>query len=531
MNSHTGRWNGFLTAFAVGIVLTLSSVQAQALTPEETRGKQIYLRGTSPSGAKINALVGREGVALPASAVPCASCHGPDGRGRPEGGIIPPDIRWSELTKVYGHVHDEGRQEGRRHPAFDEAGFTKVILTGVDPGDNRLDQAMPIYQLPKQDMADLLAYMKRLETDLDPGLSDEQIQVGTLLPLAGSQGKLGQAMAQVMHAYFKEVNNNGGVFGRKLELLVIPFGSSAEATLETLRLAILTEGVFAVVGAYTAGMDQPVLELLGEEGVPLIGPFTLDPGDEIDNAAAFYLYGGFVEQVRVLAKKALEEADAEAPPPVLVGPEGAHVDRLVSAVQEQLEDGGKKDPLSLRYPAGEFDAEAVAEKVGESDTLFFFGGQAELEPLLVALDARKAKPRVFLLSSFVSRPLYEAPAAFHYRIFLAYPTLSSDMTAAGRTAYQTLAREHALPPDHLQGQITAYAAAKLLVEGLRQASRSLNRLALVDALEALYLYDTGLTPPLTYGPNRRIGARGAHVVTVDLIKKSYQPVGGWQELR
>ena len=88
-----------------------------------------------------------------------------------------------------------------------------------------------------------------------------------------------------------------------------------------------------------------------------------------------------------------------------------------------------------------------------------------------------------------------------------------------------------MPPEHLQGQIAAFAAAKLLVEGLRGAGRDLSRLALVDALEALYAYQTGLTPPLSYGPNRRIGARGAHVVAVDLVNKSYQPVGGWHELR
>jgi TATA-binding protein-associated factor Taf7 len=54
---------------------------------------------------------------------------------------------------------------------------------------------------------------------------------------------------------------------------------------------------------------------------------------------------------------------------------------------------------------------------------------------------------------------------------------------------------------------------------------------LVDALEALYQYETGLTPPLTYGPNRRVGARGAHLVAVDLLNKKYQPVGGWHEVR
>ena len=66
----------------------------------------------------------------------------------------------------------------------------------------------------------------------------------------------------------------------------------------------------------------------------------------------------------------------------------------------------------------------------------------------------------------VSVSVYDAPISFHNRIFLAYPTLGSDLTSTRRTSCQTLARDHALPPDHLQGQIAAYASAKLLVEGL-----------------------------------------------------------------
>ena len=37
--------------------------------------------------------------------------------------------------------------------------------------------------------------------------------------------------------------------------------------------------------------------------------------------------------------------------------------------------------------------------------------------------------------------------------------------------------------------------------------------------------------PLTYGPNRRIGALGAHVMVVDIANKTTRPVGEWRELR
>jgi hypothetical protein len=50
----------------------------------------------------------------------------------------------------------------------------------------------------------------------------------------------------------------------------------------------------------------------------------------------------------------------------------------------------------------------------------------------------------------------------------------------------------------------------------------------VEGLEKLYNFETGVTPPLTYGPNRRIGALGAHIVSVDLGNQRYVPTG-WYE--
>jgi len=514
----------------LGLVMMLGPIAGEAApSAAQSWGKKIYLEGASPTGGEITAIVGTEGVSLPASAVPCASCHGPDGLGRPEGGVQPPDIRWSELTKVYGHVHENGR----KHPAFDENSLARVLRTGLDPASNRLDESMPLYNMSVEDMDSLVTYLRYLETDWDPGVGKDHIQVATLLPLQGSQGALGKAMAQVVHAHFEEVNKRGGIFGRKLELLAIPYGDSADATLDNLRSAFDKEGVFALVGAYTIGLDEQILDLLSEKGAPLIGPFTLNPGDAFINADSFYIYPGFAEQAVVLVEQALKEETEGNISLVLVGPDGDHIDRVIVSVEDWLPKQKKNKPKTLRYRQGEFNAADIAANMQtfSTDAVLFLGNQTELESLLNALDERKHSPRIYALSAFVSRPLFDAPAAFDQRIFLAYPTLSSDMSAAGRAEYLRLADLHALPPGHLQGQIAALAAAKLLEEGLRGAGRTVSRQKLVEAIEALYRYDTGLTPPLTYGPNRRIGAKGAYVMMVDLKNKTNTAVGEWHEVR
>jgi ABC-type branched-subunit amino acid transport system substrate-binding protein len=218
---------------------------------------------------------------------------------------------------------------------------------------------------------------------------------------------------------------------------------------------------------------------------------------------------------------------------VLVGPEDENVDGLIAAVEDKLPKDKVFESETMRYQRGKLDATALAKGLqqAESDAVLFLGGQDELEAVLNALAYVKHYPGIFALSAFVPRTLFEAPEAFNERIYLAYPTLSSDVSEAGRNEYQQLAEKHALPPGHLQGQVAALAAAKLLEEGLRGAGRTLNRERLVEAIEALYRYDTGLTPPLTYGPNRRIGAMGAHLMKVDLVNKTSKPVGEWHEVR
>ncbi len=144
------------TSLTLTILLIAPPLLAQPLTPEETRGRQIFLQGTSPSGDEILARM-QGGVEVPAAALPCGSCHGRDGRGNPEGGVSPSDLTWESLTRPYV-VRTPG---GREHPPYDERLLTRAVAMGIDPGGNELHVAMPRYGLSREDMAALSAYVSR----------------------------------------------------------------------------------------------------------------------------------------------------------------------------------------------------------------------------------------------------------------------------------------------------------------------------------------------------------------------------------
>jgi hypothetical protein len=101
------------------------------------------------------------------------------------------------------------------------------------------------------------------------------------------------------------------------------------------------------------------------------------------------------------------------------------------------------------------------------------------------------------------------------------------VTQEGEGELRALAAKYKFELRHAAAQLSALAAAKVLAEGLERGGKDVSREKLITALEGLYDYETGLTPRLTFGPNRRVGAAGAYVVTIDAERKEFAPAGGW----
>jgi ABC-type branched-subunit amino acid transport system substrate-binding protein len=134
-------------------------------------------------------------------------------------------------------------------------------------------------------------------------------------------------------------------------------------------------------------------------------------------------------------------------------------------------------------------------------------------------------PTVFLPNA--DDKLMGAPSGFNGKIFLAFPTSPTAQTAIGAKEFRAFADKYKLPPEHLATQLSAYSSAKILAEAMRRVGKDLSREKLIQALEGFYEYQTGLTPAITYGPNRRIGAMGAYVVTIDLKERRIVGASDW----
>jgi ABC-type branched-subunit amino acid transport system substrate-binding protein/cytochrome c553 len=490
---------------------------AKGAAGSSERGRSIYQRGLSASGKGIEALLGSGGV-VPATALPCINCHGRDGRGKPEGGVTPSNVRWASLTRPYDVVE----ASGRAHPPYTEHLVGRAVTMGFDAAGRKLDDTMPRYRFSRADLADLLAYLKTLGTEEEPGLDDVEIRIGMVLAATGPLAPGERAARALVGAYFESVNHAGGVYGRLLAL------RSVEAPEEPLeRAAAISafldrERPFALAALSLGGPGEGVSALLEERRVPVVGAVSPAPPRVAGTLAryVFHLYSGPTEQGEALARFAatMPERPKRA---AVVYAEGSTQRETARRIVAQ---GGGAVPIATFgvEPGG---AAGLWPTLARDDIglIFFLGPPGEEQSLWKLVGHGGYRPSLLSPAALAGDAWVGAPASLEGHLFAAYPALPSDRSPEALAEALRLTRAAGGTTAPRAGQLDALAAAMLLVEGLKRSGRELHREALVDTLESLRALPTGLTPPLTYGPNRRIGALGAYVVAVDPGGKSFVP--------
>lgn len=520
---------------AVLLIAIFASVNVPAyssvgqLTVAEERGKHIYFRGTSPSGQRITALLDKTGTAVPASVLICGGCHGHDGRGKPEGGVVPSNITWEALTKPYGITY----RSGRHHPPYTERLLKRAITTGIDPAGKKLHVAMPRFEMSHEDLADLIAYLKQLGKSRDPGLTETTIDIATILPPSRWLAEMSRAVRAMLTAYFDEVNQAGGIYNRRIVLRFAELSDPSEKGIKTVRAFLENQGIFALTGSFMAGADEEIASLVQSQEIPLVGAFTLYPQVAFPlNRYVFYLESGLKDQGRALAAFAAQRYAAKNPPTAIIRVEENTARSVAQAIRTECQESGWDAIQELGIPRERFDAALLVRTLSEKATevIFFLGPSAAAGSFLQEAQRLDWDPVFLMPGSLAGRELFAVPFSFNGGIFLSFPSSPSAQTPDGMAEYRKLAKARKLSSQHLTTQLTALSSAKVLVEGLKRAGRNVNREKLIETLEGLYQFKTGFTAAVTYGPNRRVGALGAYIVSLDLEAKRYVPVGGWINL-
>jgi ABC-type branched-subunit amino acid transport system substrate-binding protein len=105
------------------------------------------------------------------------------------------------------------------------------------------------------------------EKKYDPGATDTEIKLGQTVPHSGP-GSLYGVLGRVGEAYFKMLNEKGGINGRKVTFLTLDDSYSAPKAVEATRRLVEQEEVLALFGSLGTAPQTAVHKYLNSKGVP-----------------------------------------------------------------------------------------------------------------------------------------------------------------------------------------------------------------------------------------------------------------------
>ena len=100
-----------------------------------------------------------------------------------------------------------------------------------------------------------------------PGVTDKEIKIGQTMPYSGNASAYG-TIGKAELAYFRMINDHGGINGRTIDLLSLDDGYSPPKTVELVRRLVEQEGVAFVFQTLGTPSNSAIQQYLNDEKVP-----------------------------------------------------------------------------------------------------------------------------------------------------------------------------------------------------------------------------------------------------------------------
>ncbi len=104
--------------------------------------------------------------------------------------------------------------------------------------------------------------------------NDDEIRLGMSAPFSGNKKDLGNEMYRGANAYFQDINNNGGVYGRFIKLLTRDNRYEPELAIQNANDFIKKDKIFAFFATVGTPTSKAILPIALKHNIPFLGAFS-----------------------------------------------------------------------------------------------------------------------------------------------------------------------------------------------------------------------------------------------------------------
>ncbi len=337
------------------------------------------------------------------------------------------------------------------------------------------------------------------------GLTDNAIVLGQSAPFSGAAEQLGLQFYLGAQLYFEQVNQKGGIQGRKIELKRLDDGYEPDKCAANTR-QLINEGVFALFGYIGTPTSLAALPLATEAKVPFFAPFTgAQALREPFNRYALHVRASYFDETAAIVKQTTSVGIRKI---AVFYQNDAYGKTGLEGVTRALQAQNLQPAATGTVERNSVDVAAAVQAI-----------MAQKPEAIVQVSAYKS------CAAFIRAARKAGYAGSFYNVsFVGTQALLDELgsDAKGVVISQVMPFPYSpvtgISGDYLaavkakQGRAPNYSGmegfvvARVFCEGLQRAGRGVTRESFINAIESMRNVDLGGFP-VDFGPNDHTGSR------------------------
>lgn len=366
------------------------------------------------------------------------------------------------------------------------------------------------------------------------GVNSDTMKIGGMADITGPLAATWKPLVDALRIYFRNVNDSGGVHGRKIKYILEDDRYSIPAALSAFKKLMFKDRVLALVAAASGvGHTHAIIPLAEKEKVPVIAATT---DNRFFVPARRYIFTPlpfYEDQAKLIFEYLWNDLKVKNPRLAFVYPDVGSARITLGEVRNQAKAYGVKLLSETIIPimAGDCSSQVLNLKRLKLDYIILHGYVANTVAFL--RDARKFGLSVtsiviqFGCDEETVRIAGEAARnMIGINCFASWDDISPGMERLRKITLKYFPDSADKDRNFMQG----WFASMLAFEALKNTGRDLNGETLVEGFEKIKDFDTeGICGVINFSPDDHKSIEYHRLYKTDIPKKKLIPLTGWRK--
>ena len=368
------------------------------------------------------------------------------------------------------------------------------------------------------------------------GITDDTVRFGLIADTTGPVANLGSNLLIGCQDYFNDLNEKGGIHGRKVKLIHEDDQYQIPKALAAFEKLVFKDEVLGIFHCGGTPQTMALLPKIAKEKVPVIPPGQYEKMYNPHQRYLFVFGSTYADQAACAIDYMMHELNAKEPKVGVVYMENEVGRQGLDACRQRLKEYNLEPAAEVELSLKSVDASSQVmslKKVGADYVILF-----ELPPGVINFLRTAEKfsyhPAYLSYTWCADDSLVKATGKAAKNGYYAASVFGAwyDDTPGARKLRQ-IAEKYGhgspkLPSLYIQG----FTYGAILEEGLRRAGRDLTVEKLVDAWETFKEFDCGgMLSPMTYTPTSHPPSPYSKIFKADVDKGIFVSATGWVKVR